>query len=76
MGCYVPVARRVEPIKRPPENGGEASMPEFMEYRAFAHQSDWGAAFVNGLIAANRGKLPTEWMKSAMMRLEAVSVVN
>lgn len=65
----VNVARRLERVAREPVNGNEASLPEFMEYRAFPTNTghmEWGAMTVNSLIAANGGKLPKNWLAMAM----------
>lgn len=78
--CYVPVARRISPIEREPTNGHEASLPDFMEYRAFPVGSssslNWGAAVINALIATNEGKLPNQWLESAMTELETSQQQN
>jgi hypothetical protein len=74
--AYVQVARRMRPIEREPESEGEASLPEFMEYRAFHRPTDWGPALLNGLIAANMGKIPIVWLSNAMARVETGEVAN
>jgi len=74
--AYVSVARRIKPIEREPENRGEASLPDFMEYRAFRGVTEWGPAMVNGLISANKRKLPAVWLNNAMARLQTSEVAN
>ncbi|MEJ6405101.1 hypothetical protein [Yoonia sp. 2307UL14-13] len=72
--AYIPVARRMQPVAREPDNEHEAGLPAFMEYRAFptgnSDSPNWGAAMVNGLIAANRGELPRAWLEKGMSGLE------
>lgn len=68
------VARRIEPIKEEPNSFAQASLPEFMEYRAYggAGTTGWAVDFANALIAANYGKLPGGWLELAMERTEAL----
>lgn len=62
------VARRCDPVARPPESGHESTLPEFMEFRAFLSDDQkwkwdsWSILLINTLISANNGKLPEGWL--------------
>lgn len=80
--AYVPVARKIVAIDRPPEFGEEAMSPEFMAYRAYSMpylsdaKIDWGAAFVNTMIIHNDGALPASWLSAGMEDVNTVGSAN
>lgn len=80
LNCYVPVARRIKPVLRLPENGVEAMSPDFMEYRCFTgdgHSSvHWGSHMINMLISNNYGKLPQAWLDAALNDIEAITTTS
>lgn len=72
---YVPVARRNVPMEGQPNCMAEAIEPRFMKNCAFRNEnrgaSNWGADFINSIIAANEGEMPSEWLGRAFETTEA-----
>lgn len=66
---YVQVARRVAPVEGEPENMAESFEPAFMYFMALRIPAqgsrNWGADFVNAIIAANGGTVPDAWIAAA-----------
>ncbi len=71
MRDYVLVARRIDPkTMMEASNGDEARNPACMAHRAFRNEKsepyNWGADFINCIIAHNDGFLPQEWRDLAL----------
>ena len=71
---YVPVARRTAPMEGEPNNTAESIEPRFMKNYAFRNENtgglNWGADFINTIIAENEGKMPDEWLEQAFATSE------
>ncbi|MCW3783013.1 hypothetical protein [Defluviimonas salinarum] len=72
---YVQVARRIDPVEGAPNSMAESFEPRFMRYRAMRNphkgSGNWGADFINAIIAANGGTVPAAWLDEAMRGTEA-----